>query len=202
NGTVASQFVHPVVFGYDPELKPEPYDPERARRLLAEAGFSAGFDVELGHGNVDSGIIEAIVADLARVGVRVRPRAAPFSEIVALAREGRLPLVFYAWACSTGDASDFLNTSIHSRNTAGDLGVENYSGFADPGTDALLEAADREMDPARRRSLLQLAQRRALGALPVLPLAIRWGYEGVSSRVDVVTRHDDRVWLAAYRWRS
>jgi len=202
NGTVASQYVHPVVVGYDPAIEPIPCDPAQARRLLAEAGFPTGFDVELGHGNVDSGVIEAIVSDLAAIGVRVTPRAETFTEILRLARAGKLSLVFYAWACSTGDASDFLNTSIHSRNAAGDLGVLNFSGYADPATDALLEAADREMDPQRRRMLLQQAQRRALAALPVLPLAFRWGYEGVSSRVDVVTRHDERVWLAAYRWRA
>src|SRR5439155_23467355 len=38
----ASNLVSPPVFGYAPDLKPEPYDPEGANRLLAEAGYPDG----------------------------------------------------------------------------------------------------------------------------------------------------------------
>jgi peptide/nickel transport system substrate-binding protein len=202
NAIVASQYVHPVIFGYDPQLQPEPYDPEAAKRLLAEAGFPHGFEVTLGHGNVDTGLIEAIMANLAEVGIRVTLHRAAFNEIMRLGRAGKLPLMFYAWACSTGDASDFLDTSVHSLDAVRGLGLENYAHYADPGTDALLDEADREHDAARRRELLQRAQRRVLEALRVLPLTIPWSYEGVSSRVEVVTRDDERVWLAGYRWRG
>lgn len=202
NGTVASQYVHPVVFGYDPSVTPVPYDPSEAKRLLREAGFPNGFEVSLGHGSVRSGIIEAIIADLDRVGVRVQSRALAFEEAMRLARAGELPLFYYAWACSTGDATEFLNTSVHRRQEAGGLGFENFGGFSDPTVDALLDAADRELDTAKRLALLQQAQRRVLSELPVLPLTIRWGFLGVSSRVEVTTRHDERIWIAGFRWRE
>jgi len=202
NATVASQLVHPVVFGYDPTLQALPFDPGEARRLLAEAGFASGFDVQLG---VGSGLPPALLAafgeDLARIGVRVTPYEATFGELVRLARTGEVPLFYYAHSCSTGDASDFLNSSLHTRDEALGLGADNFTGYSDPEVDRLLAEAEEEMSPARRLELLQQAQRRALAALPVLPLTVRWGYLGVSDRVDVVTRHDRRLWAASFTWR-
>ena len=201
NATVATQYVHPVVFGYDPEIAAVGYDPRQARALLAQAGFADGFEVTLGHGSLRSGVVEAIVADLERVGVRVRPVEANFGAVLDQGVQGKLPLLLYAWACSTGDASDFLNSSIHTRDAATGLGMENFAGFSNPALDALLDAADRELNPLRRRELLQSAQRQVLAELPVLPLTIRWGFHGLSSRVEILTRHDERVWVAGFRWR-
>ena len=189
NGLVASQYVHPAVFGYDPSLAPLPHDPVAARRLLAEAGFPAGFAVELGHDASNTDIAEAIGRDLASIGVHVELR--PGAK--------RAPLLYFSWGCTTGDASDFLDSMVRAssypRNAAN-------VGFADPETEALLELADRETDRARRLSLLQQAQRRTLDVLPILPLTVRWGSKGVSSRVDVVNRFDEREYVAAFRWRS
>jgi peptide/nickel transport system substrate-binding protein len=201
NATVASQYVHPVVLGYDPSLHAAPFDPEEARRLLAEAGFPGGFEVTLGCAQRVQ-VAGEVRDDLARVGIRVTIHEAAFGDLVRLARTGEVPLFFYGWACSTGDASDFLNSSAHSRDERLGLGGENYSGFADPAVDAALAQAEAEMSPARRLVLLQAAQRQVLAALPVLPLTIRWAFVGVSDRVDIVTRHDQRLWIAAFRWRK
>jgi peptide/nickel transport system substrate-binding protein len=182
NGAVASQYVHPAVFGYDPALSPLPYDPDEARRLLAQAGFPDGFKVSLGYDAAGAAVADVIASDLAKVGVRVELRPG----------QRGAALLYFAWACSTGDASDFFESLV--RN-AGDRG------FADPRTDVLLGAAGREADPAKRLDLLQQAQRRTLELLPLLPLTIRWGTKGVSPRVDVVIRYDEREDVAAFRWR-
>ena len=183
NGAVASQYVHPAVFGYDPALSPLPYDPDAARRLLAQAGFPDGFEVNLGYDAAGVRVADAIVSDLAKVGVRVEPRPG----------QRGAALLYFAWACSTGDASDFFETLVS--NAGG-------RGFPDPRTDALLDAAGREADPAKRLDLLQRVQRRTLELLPLLPLTIRWGTKGVSPRVDVAVRYDEREEVAAFRWRK
>lgn len=204
NGVVASQYVQPVVNGYDPAVTPLPYDPGQARELLRQAGFGAGFAVTLvctgGQRVPDQ--VGPIVEDLARVGITARAVEVPWTELLRRARENRSELTLFGWGCSTGDASDFLNTFGHSPAPDRGLGTENYSGYADTETDALIVAADREIDAARRVDLLQQAQRRLLDALPMLPLTVRFGHVGVSSRVSVITRHDQWLLVEAFRWKE
>ena len=200
NGAVASQYVQPVVFGYDPGLSPAPYDLEHARRLLAEAGFPGGFAVELAHGSIAPEYVTALASDLGRLGVKVTPRPLTLAELLQRARANRLPLLTYARACTTGDASEFLDSSVHTRDAARGLGIENYSGFSDGETDALLEAATTELDPVRRLELLQRAQRHILALLPILPLTIRPEIVGLSARLEIPIRFDGWMWAAGFRW--
>jgi peptide/nickel transport system substrate-binding protein len=201
NATVAAQYVHPAVFGYDPALEPIPADADEARRLLRAAGFPSGFTVQLGYGAGVGEIATRIAADLARVGVAVVPLELPYPELVEQARAHKVPLVYHGWSCVTGDASDFFEPLIRTRDAARGLGLENYSGYSNRGLDALLERADREQDRDRRLAYLQEAQRRVLVDLPILPLTFRWWYIGISNRVDIVVRHDGWLRVADYSWR-
>jgi len=72
-----SSIFGPNVFGYDKDLKPYPYDPEKAKALLAEAGLSNGVDLNLafrtdGETPNEPELIQAVAADLGQVGVRVK----------------------------------------------------------------------------------------------------------------------------------
>ena len=200
NGAVASQYVHPVVFGYDTAVSPVPYNLPQARRLLAEAGFPNGFPIELAHGSVAPAYVAALVNDLGRLGLRVTTRAFALAELLQRARAGELPLFTYGRSCTTGDASDFLDSSIHGKDAVRGLGLENYCGFSDGETDALLEAADMEMDPGRRLAMLRQAQRRTLAVLPILPLTIKSEFVGLSERIDIPVRFDGWMWVAGFRW--
>ena len=190
NGTVASQYVHPAVFGFDPELLPLPYDPAGARQALADAGFADGFDTVLSPGRASPELVDEIVDGLGRIGIRVHLAAAGEPS----------PLVYFAWACSTGDASDFFNTPLWRQDAPGHSSDEALA--AEQRIAVQVAAADRETDPALRRALLQEIQRQVLAEMPLLPLTVRWGYKGISERVEVVTRFDERESVALFRWRS
>ena len=69
----------PEAFGYNPNIKPYPYDPERAKKLLAEAGypngFEVGYDTTIGRYPQDKEIAEVVVGQLAKVGIKVNLQA-------------------------------------------------------------------------------------------------------------------------------
>ena len=201
NATVAAQYVHPAVYGFDPTFVLAPFDPYEARRLLDAAGFADGFAVDLGYSSGVADVAEALAADLARVGITATPVALSFSELMTRGRARELPRALHSWACVTGDAADFFDPLVHSRDERLGLGLENYSAYANPDVDAILERASREPDRDRRLAYLQAAQRRVLADLPILPLTFRWWFIGISDRVDIVVRHDTWLRVADYSWR-
>lgn len=73
-----------VTFGCDPDLAPYPFDPEKARSLLAEAGYGNGFslsiDVLVGFGESDQLIYQQVASDLAKVGIKLTIRTPPYAQ--------------------------------------------------------------------------------------------------------------------------
>ncbi len=150
----------PGDLGFDPDLPPFDYDPDRARQLLADAGFPDGFDVDLDVCTCDrSDLPEAVAGELAKVGVRVTLKPAEISQFNADWGAGRTNPM-RASRLSFSDVNVYLNLWLR---TDGFL-----SRFGDPAIDALIDAQAAEYEPAAREAILREIGELTRDAAPAL----------------------------------
>jgi ABC-type transport system substrate-binding protein len=188
----------PGAFGRDDTLEPYPYDPDRARRLLAEAGYPDGFDVEyVTFPDEDADKLAVLLqSSLAKIGVRMKISQVTFSvwATIALRADGP-PFSIATWVGDSPDPTSLLDPLFHSRNIA-DEGSTNYAFYESPELDALLDAARGEPDVARRAELYRRAERILYEDAPWI-----WGYH---QRMTEVTQPYVRdyaphpVWIRDY----
>jgi peptide/nickel transport system substrate-binding protein len=147
--------VGPGINGHDPALDQRPpYDPAAAKKLLADAGypdgFEIGFDCPSDRYVNDEAICQAVVAMLARIGVKAnlmaQTRAKYFAKILA-PRYGT-SLYMLGWTPGTYDALDALKALGATRG--GKLGVFNVAGYSNPQLDGLIKDIQGELEPGKR----------------------------------------------------
>jgi len=154
----ASQAIPRQAFGYDPELSAYPFDPDKARALLTEAGFPDGFEitasVAVGGGAGDEAFFQAIAQDLRRVGVRLRLQRIALAKLVQYIYEGGWPGEVFGMDYGTEPSLDGLRPFLlHSC-----LWPKPW--HCDPVQVPVIQAAQREFDPTRRAAMVRQLVRR------------------------------------------
>jgi peptide/nickel transport system substrate-binding protein len=165
----AGMVIQPGINGHLPELDVRlPHDPEAARRLLAEAGFPAGFDVTLDCPENrylnDAAICRAVAGMLGKVGIKVALAVAPMREHVPKLLQRRTDFYMLGWTTSTFDAHNYLVYLYRSD------GPYNATGYADPEVDALIEQIGTELATYPRDGLIEEVWRRVLAEVVYVPL--------------------------------
>jgi peptide/nickel transport system substrate-binding protein len=189
----AWQLVMPGVHGFDPGLEHPSADPARARQLLKEAGFAAGFDAKLLVSPRSLPAGNEIARQLAFLGVRLEVKGSPWPERLTELEGGNAHLVLGFWSTISGDASGLFEPVLHTRGGPGGFGSENYSGYSSTELDHDIQAASVEMNPSLRAQSLIRAMRRALEDLPLVPLyAPIWTY-GIREGAELSPRLDAAV---------
>ncbi len=191
-GSPANQLVSRPVIGFDPSLPPLTRDLERARTLVAEAGYPGGLDVDLEH---RVGLRVAQIAEqLAEAGIRASPRPQPWDRMVSRLGARKVPLYFGACTCNSGaDASEVFDSMLHSRHPGGGFGDSNDNGYSSPQLDQVIEEAGRSFSLVERRQLLQRCARLAFEDLPIIPVYFADDLFGVRPGIEWEPRLDGRV---------
>lgn len=206
NARAAYQLMPEAVTGYDPNLPEIPCDPERAKTLLAEAGYPDGFEVRLDGPNDryvnDAEILQAIAAQLARVGIKCEINAKPKASFFAEERAGNCSLFLIGWSNSNGDGAPTFEHLLHTPADDETRGASNTSTcYGNPELDRISELAATEFDPNKREMLLRAANRMATLDLPHIPLHFQMDLYAVSDRIAWSPRCDTQVRGVEASWK-
>ncbi|MDB5316545.1 MAG: transporter substrate-binding protein [Rhodospirillales bacterium] len=174
--TPASQFLPEGTYSHVPNMPPPAYDPDAARRLLAEAGYPQGFRITLAGPNDryinDSRIIQAVGQMWTRIGVRTTVEAQPWTTFIARAGRAEFSAHLVGWG-SNPDGSHPLRNILATINRDRGWGSSNRGRYSNPRVDELLLQSLNELDDTRREQILIEAQRMAADDVAVIPLHIQ-----------------------------
>jgi oligopeptide transport system substrate-binding protein len=158
------------MIGYNPQLEGYPYDPQKARELLAAAGYPGGrgmAPIVIWSAARRGDIVrehDQIKKDLTAVGIPAEVKyQTDWTAYVKLLEDGRLPVFLYAWYADVPDPDDFLAKLFHSR------GPRNFFKYANPVVDELLATARNTIDANQRIDLYRKAEQTILSDAPLIP---------------------------------
>jgi peptide/nickel transport system substrate-binding protein len=189
----ASNLVSPPVFGYAADLKPDAYDPESAKRLLAEAGYPDGFATTLSAPNNryvnDEQIAQAVAQMLARVGVRARVETMPMNVYLPKGFKNEFAFAMLGWGSFSGDLA--LRALVATPDAARGFGAFNWSGYSNPRVDRLIERALATLDEKAREETAREAMREAMRDYAVIPLHHQLATWAMKSSLRYAPRTDE-----------
>ena len=175
SAVIATQLLPEGFYGYNDDLKPEPYDPARAKQLLAEAGFPDGFKVTLhstsgGYLN-DAKVAEAVTQMWTQAGIKtdlvLNPKQIFFSQHT---RKFNYSLGIRSHSVASGEPSVQLKVQVHTNPIKGTQFCCTPTGYSNPRTDALIEEALITVDSAKREQLFKDVIGITVNDLGIVPL--------------------------------
>lgn len=192
-GEVVHLACYPTQFGCEsPDAPRYDYDPEKAKELLAEAGYPDGVEVEF-FGYRDRPVAEAMMGFMARVGIKANLQWMQYSALRDKVRNDEVPLSFMTWG--SGSVSDIANiTAYFFDGRADDTAL-------DPEVKALLDAGGGTIEPEERLKNYREALRLIAERAHWLPL---WSYAyfyAMNEDLDFEPTPDEIVHLYRAKWK-
>jgi peptide/nickel transport system substrate-binding protein len=195
--------ISPLLFDLAKDFKRPDADPNAAKKLLADAGYPNGFEVEMDCPNDryvnDEAICQAVTAMLARIGVKINLNAQPKSKYFAkVLQSGGYDTSFFllGWTPGSFDSWNVLANMYRCRDEKGKGGNMNLGGYCNPKVDELTEKILVESDKAKRDKMIEeaykIGQEQDYAFVPLHQQALAWG---VSKKVKLAQRADNQILL-------
>jgi peptide/nickel transport system substrate-binding protein len=166
----------PRVMDFALQVPPHPYDPEKAKQLLAEAGYPKGFDA--GEFVAIPGfptVADATLNNLNAAGIRVRMRPMERASFYAAWQEKKLRGIFLVAVGNSGNAATRIESFVYSK------GAYAHGGY--PDIDEMFLQQARERSVARREAILHKIQQLTIDRVMYAPIMDLRGLIGIGPRV-------------------
>ena len=153
------------------DAKPYPYDPAKAKALLAEAGYSNGLTLNLWISNFQDRVNGATVVQsmLAQVGIKVNIQVFEAGVFDGKVKTNEQDLIISTWGMQTNrDAGQFWLSLFHSAS----VGSTNWTVLRDPEVDAGIDKVNATVDAAERKALFQKIWDRLDALHPMVSLSV------------------------------
>ena len=190
----AGQVLPPGFFGVSKNLKPDAYDPERAKALLAEAGYPNGFRLTI-HGPNDryvndAKVVQAIAQMFTRVGIRTEVDTMPKNVFFKRASNLDFSVNLQGWG-STGEASSVLRGIIYTHDNESGMGTFNVGRYSNPEVDALVDQSLVTVDDEERAALLARATELAMADYALIPTHYQFAVWATGKGLQYLPRTDE-----------
>ncbi|MCL6517551.1 ABC transporter substrate-binding protein [Alicyclobacillus sp.] len=186
----------PKNWAFDSSIQDYPVDIQKAKQLLAQAGYPNGFSTELWAMPVarpympqPQQIAAAIQADLEKIGIHAKIVSYDWATYLKKTDSGEHTMCLLGWSAGTWDPTTFMYTLLDSKNAVPP--ANNTAFYKNPAVDKLLEEALTETDQSKRAALYKQAQELVFKDEPYVPLVhsqpVRAGSKRVVGYVPGVT---------------
>ena len=170
----AAQLLPDFFYGTSKKLKPTKYDPEGAKKLLAEAGYPNGFTLTLHGPNNryinDDKVVQAIAQFYARAGIEAKVETMPSSVYFTRATKGEFGYMVLGWGTESGEQGSSLRSLLATHDPAKGMGVTNRGRYSNPAFDKQVTDALVTMDDKKRESMIQQAAETVMNDTGLIPI--------------------------------
>ncbi len=170
----AGELLPTPLFGTSPDMKPVAFDPDGAKKLLADAGYPNGFEVTLGTPNDryinDEKVAQAAAQMLTRIGIKTNIDAMTASTFFSRRNKYEFSLYLAGWGADSGEMLNPLVALVATMDSKTGMGHTNRGRYSNPELDTLIKQASSTVDEKKREELLRQASKLAMSDYPIIPL--------------------------------
>jgi peptide/nickel transport system substrate-binding protein len=187
--------------GYVSSMVPPKYDPDAAKKLLAEAGFPNGFGLTVHGPNNrlvnDEKIAQTVAQMFTRIGVDTKVETMPMAVYAPRGAKYEFSVALIAWGGSV-DLTSPMRALLACENPAKGMGVVNWAKYCNPKVDELLMKAD-SMDPLVRSRILREAAGIISKDVALIPLHFQVSAWAVKKGLTYKGRGDERTYAFDFK---